>query len=463
PGLSRQQLAGAGEDPVADLVTPLVVDGLEVVDVERGKRDRAVLSPGVRELERRALVEAASVEQPGERVYSGLCCQLGEQRLVAMNERQGDPGHHAHADHDVHPASRVAAGCRQREERGGVSHAHARDYRHRSPSTKEERHPQHGPHVQDGTVAGTGSGGERVSDERYAERSQWREPSSRKPRAEGQESQSDRERDEDGRDREARIARKKAIDPAVEGCRSVDRASRVGHEPPVQAETDERGTHLTGIGCQRDKHHTCSQDSAFLVPGGSGRSRRVEQPRAVQRHLPEAILPSAMASEVPVDPGERDWRLEAELDTPAPGGVLRDLIGRLRGDEDLAEQIESELSRDVVVTHDGHLLFAYAATQQALGAARQAVGDRAEDSVETRTMVASSGRLVRAEFEQTMREWASKLGLQCEVIEHAHLLSTQVGFTVTGPRRKIDEFAQGLRAEGWAMVRTESAVMLSPL
>jgi|CZKG01.1.fsa_nt_gi hypothetical protein len=212
-----------------------------------------------------------------------------------------------------------------------------------------------------------------------------------------------------------------------------------------------------------------------------------------------------MASEVPVDPGERDWRLEAELDTPAPGGVLRDLIGRLRGDEDLAEQIESELSRDVVVTHDGHLLFAYAATQQALGAAReaiagvlrrdgvaarvrlshwdderdrwqqtdpppsheeaavQAVGDRAEDSVETRTMVASSGRLVRAEFEQTMREWASKLGLQCEVIEHPHLLSTQVGFTVTGPRRKIDEFAQGLRAEGWAMVRTESAVMLSPL
>src|ERR1035441_9862899 len=72
----------------------------------------------------------------------------------------------------------------------------------------------------------------------------------------------------------------------------------------------------------------------------------------------------------------------------------------------------------------------------------QAAGDRAEGSVETRTMVASSGRLVRAEFEQTMREWAREFGLQCEVIEHPHLLSTQVGFTVTGPRRKIDEIGR---------------------
>ena len=78
-------------------------------------------------------------------------------------------------------------------------------------------------------------------------------------------------------------------------------------------------------------------------------------------------------------------------------------------------------------------------------------------------MVASSGRMVRAEVEQTMREWADKLGLQCETIEHPHLLTTQLAFTVTGPKRKVDEFAQGLRAEELATMRTERMVMMSPL
>jgi len=212
-----------------------------------------------------------------------------------------------------------------------------------------------------------------------------------------------------------------------------------------------------------------------------------------------------MASEASGEEGEQDWRLQAELETPEAGGLLHDLIGRLRGDDELAEQLESRVARDVVITHDGRLLFAYAPTQHAIGAAREAIegalrgdglaatvrvshwdderdrwqqsdpppspeeaahqaaGDRAEDAVQTRSMVASSGRLVRAEFEQTMREWARKLDLRCEVIEHPHLLTTQVAFTVTGPKRRIDEFAQGLQAEGWAMVRTETAVMLSPL
>jgi hypothetical protein len=53
--------------------------------------------------------------------------------------------------------------------------------------------------------------------------------------------------------------------------------------------------------------------------------------------------------------------------------------------------------------------------------------------------------------------------VQCKVFEHPHLLKTQVGFTVTGPKRKLDEFAQGLKAEERAIVRTERAVMLSPL
>jgi hypothetical protein len=78
-------------------------------------------------------------------------------------------------------------------------------------------------------------------------------------------------------------------------------------------------------------------------------------------------------------------------------------------------------------------------------------------------MVISSGKMIRAEVEQTMRGWAAKLGLQVEVVEHPHLLTTQVAFTVTGSRRKLDEFAEGLRAEELATMRTEAAVMASPL
>lgn len=88
---------------------------------------------------------------------------------------------------------------------------------------------------------------------------------------------------------------------------------------------------------------------------------------------------------------------------------------------------------------------------------------RGAEAVETRTMVASSGKEIRAEFEQVMVNRARKLGLECEVIEHPHMLTTQVAFTVRGPKRKIDEFAQGLRAEELATMRTERAVMISPL
>jgi hypothetical protein len=62
-----------------------------------------------------------------------------------------------------------------------------------------------------------------------------------------------------------------------------------------------------------------------------------------------------------------------------------------------------------------------------------------------------------------MVNWAQELGLDYEVIEHPHMLTTQVAFTVTGSKRKIDEFAQGLRAEELATMRTERGVMMSPL
>jgi galactitol-specific phosphotransferase system IIB component len=201
---------------------------------------------------------------------------------------------------------------------------------------------------------------------------------------------------------------------------------------------------------------------------------------------------------------EQDWRMEAELQVPDTGGALHELIGRLRG-PDVVKEIEARVSHDVVVTHDGKLLFAYAAGQATLASARSEIeqilaGDGIQASVrvshwddesekwrqtdppltveeqqsedvaerdanapETRTLVVSSGKMIRAEFEQSIREWADKLELQCAIVEHPHLLTTQVAFTVTGPKHKVEEFARGLRAEEWRTIRTETAVMASPL
>jgi hypothetical protein len=201
---------------------------------------------------------------------------------------------------------------------------------------------------------------------------------------------------------------------------------------------------------------------------------------------------------------DQDWRLKAELNAANTRGALDHLLGRFRG-PDAVKDVQAAVPQDVVITHDGKLLFAYAATQDSLIAARRTIeavlsrddvkasifvshwddrfdewlqvdppltgaAKRTEEAVErdaekleSRTMVASTGKLIRTEVEQTMGEWADKLDLKCEVIERPHLLTTQVAFTVTGPKRKMDEFAEGLRAEELATMRTERAVMLSPL
>jgi len=201
---------------------------------------------------------------------------------------------------------------------------------------------------------------------------------------------------------------------------------------------------------------------------------------------------------------DKDWRLEAALDSNDRPNALDRLLEWAQGPR-VAKDAGEAVPADVVITHDGDRLFAYAPTEAELSAARRALetvlrsdgvaakicvsrwdsgldewlqvdppltaeAKRTEESVdmrgahvESRTMVASTGKMIRAEVEQTMREWAEKLGLECEVIEHPHLLTTQLAFTVTGPRRKIDEFADGLRAEELATMRAERAVMMSPL
>lgn len=207
----------------------------------------------------------------------------------------------------------------------------------------------------------------------------------------------------------------------------------------------------------------------------------------------------AMTSDAGGDSAGEDWRLEAELDVADSKRAVGHLLGHLRG-PDPVKDIEGAVAPDVVITHDGKLVFAYAASEAAITAARgaiqgalardsitatirvsrwddqreqwqqtdpppdegekraEAAADRAGSAIETRTMVATAGKLVRAEYEQTMLSWAERLGLECKLIEHPHLLTTQIGFTVTGPRKQVEEFSRGLIAEGWTMVRTEESI-----
>ena len=215
-----------------------------------------------------------------------------------------------------------------------------------------------------------------------------------------------------------------------------------------------------------------------------------------------------MASSATNDPDDQDWRLKAELDHVEPPAERRrsldGLLNHLRSPA-IVREIEAAVPQNVVITHDGKLLFAYAADEANLTAARKAIEDalrhdeltariyvshwdhalddwrqidpplsgpaeqeqlaavRDAEAIETRTLVVKVGREIRVEFEQSLLAWAQKLGIECTILEHPHLLAEQVGFTVTGPKRKVDEFAQGLTAEEWASIRTEQAVMGSPL
>ena len=201
---------------------------------------------------------------------------------------------------------------------------------------------------------------------------------------------------------------------------------------------------------------------------------------------------------------DRDWRLRARATEAHRQRDLAHLVQELRHGGATPGELEA-VSDDVVLTHDGELLFAYAASEDALASARRAIEDalrrkeiRASVSVshwddllddwrqidpppdpeqaepgarpaagsedrQTRTLVAVVGKLARATLEQSMLAFAQELGIECTIFEHPHLLSAQVGFRITGPPRKLDEFADGLNAECAATIRTERGVMLSPL
>ena len=208
------------------------------------------------------------------------------------------------------------------------------------------------------------------------------------------------------------------------------------------------------------------------------------------------MVPAMEAPETPED-DDRDWRLSGELEGARDDRGLRALVDGLHGPDEVRD-VRGAVGDDIVITHDGSRLFAYAFGRQAIEQARSRIEYAlAKDGLnaklelthfssdcdewvdpdapppaesiappsesESRTLVATVGKMIREEFEQSMRNWADQLGLRLEIIEHPHLLSSQVAFTVTGSPRKVEEFAEGLNAEERRTILTETGVMLSPL
>jgi len=201
----------------------------------------------------------------------------------------------------------------------------------------------------------------------------------------------------------------------------------------------------------------------------------------------------------------QDWRLRADIDD------ARGLLGRLREARHFEKELEPLIGPDVVLSADDDTLFAYANTRATLEATRQALlreleqegrgaetlvshwdedrgewrqvdpppgaeeleQERSRDAevaaalerearIETRTVAITSGRMVRGWFESTVADEARALGVDLEIVEHPHLLSTQIMFTLTGPTGKVEQVIADMNSRAGAATRLETAY-LTPL
>jgi hypothetical protein len=205
---------------------------------------------------------------------------------------------------------------------------------------------------------------------------------------------------------------------------------------------------------------------------------------------------------------DQDWRLRLDLNEPTD---LDGLLGRVRDHpDDLEGETRAALSDDVVLTHDGDTFFAYAVKERASDDARNAIesvlrneqrggaisvshwdenlrawrqidppltpaqeeqlqkANAVEDGVrstapsaesETRNVTCVIGKLIRKSFERQMVAFAQELGLQCAIVEHPHLLSTQVAFDVTGPSSSVEQFDRYLKSEARATIRLDPGLI----
>jgi hypothetical protein len=75
----------------------------------------------------------------------------------------------------------------------------------------------------------------------------------------------------------------------------------------------------------------------------------------------------------------------------------------------------------------------------------------------TRTVAETAGKLVRNFFETTVANDARARGVKLSIVEHPHLLTTQIAFTLTGPADAVDEVIAELQAKAGGITRFESA------
>jgi hypothetical protein len=202
-----------------------------------------------------------------------------------------------------------------------------------------------------------------------------------------------------------------------------------------------------------------------------------------------------------MEDSQQDWRLRVDLADPAA------LHARLRDAHQLERELEPLISRDVVLSYDDDTLFAYATTRAAIDEARRAIEQQLaaeggsatavvshwddglgefggwhqvdppesaeerrheaaerheherDSRVETRTVAITSGKWVRNWFETTVADEAREAGVELSIVEHPHLLTTQIAFTLTGPATKVDSVVADLRERAGQVTRLE----LNPL
>lgn len=194
---------------------------------------------------------------------------------------------------------------------------------------------------------------------------------------------------------------------------------------------------------------------------------------------------------------DQDWRLRVDIDDPSA------LHARLRGARHFERELDPLIAGDVVLSHDDDTVFAYAKTSASIEEVRRAVERQlaqdglsaqvhvahwddasetwlapgeapparavapgegavtsepaADDPIVTRTYAETSGKLVRNYFETVVAEEAKSRGVKLSIVEHPHLLTTQLAFNLTGPASAVKGVIDAIQSDAHNLTQFESA------
>jgi hypothetical protein len=196
---------------------------------------------------------------------------------------------------------------------------------------------------------------------------------------------------------------------------------------------------------------------------------------------------------------DQDWRLRVDIDDPSA------LHARLRGARHFERELDPLIADDVVLSFDDDTVFAYANTSASIEEVRRAVERQlaqdgltadihvahwddgsevwlapgeappradpaihagedgaapepsADDPIVTRTYAETSGRIVRNYFENIVAGEAQSRGVKLSIVEHPHLLTTQLAFNLTGPSSAVDGVIAAIQSDANNVTRFESA------